>query len=103
MEVMACPGGCIGGGGTPKTSVPPQDWVRVERINAIYSKDKAMKIRNSHDNPEIIALYKNFLGKPLGHLSHELLHTHNYSRAEHIKPLAKKDYPIKIGPLETIH
>ena len=103
MEVMACPGGCIGGGGTPKTSVPPQDWVRVERINAIYSKDKAMKIRNSHDNPEIIALYKNFLGKPLGHLSHQLLHTHNYSRAEHIKQLAKKDYPVKIGPLETIH
>lgn len=102
MEVMACPGGCIGGGGTPKTSVPPQDWVRVKRINCLYDKDKAMKLRNSHDNPEIIKLYDTFLGKPLGHLAHELLHTHNYSRAEHITPLKKEDYPFQVGPLEKI-
>lgn len=102
MEVMACPGGCIGGGGTPKTSVPPQDWVRVKRINSLYDKDKAMKIRNSHDNPEIIKLYDTFLGKPLGHLAHELLHTHNYSRAEHITPLKKENYPFEVGPIEKI-
>ena len=102
MEVMACPGGCIGGGGTPRTSVPPQDWVRVKRINALYDRDRNMKIRNSHDNPEIIKLYDTFLGKPLSHLAHELLHTHNYSRGEHIRPLKKENYPFLAGPSESI-
>lgn len=86
MEVMACPGGCISGGGQPRTSVPPQDWVRQARIDSMYAKDAAYPLRNSHDNPEIIALYDQFLGKPLGHLAHQLLHTTHHSRAEHLTP-----------------
>ena len=86
LEGMACPGGCISGGGQPRTSVPPQDWVRQARIDSMYAKDAAYPLRNSHDNPEIIALYDQFLGKPLGHLAHQLLHTTHHSRAEHLTP-----------------
>ena len=82
LEVMACPGGCIGGGGQPRTSVPPQDWVRQARIDTNYAKDAAASLRNSHDNPEIIDIYRKFFDRPLSHLAHELLHTHYYSRAE---------------------
>lgn len=93
MEVMACPGGCISGGGQPRTSVPPQDWVREARIKSMYDKDASYTLRNSHDNPEIKQLYQEFLGEPLGHLSHQLLHTKFHSRAEHLRattPDAKK-------------
>ena len=86
LEVMACPGGCISGGGQPRTSVPPQDWVRQARIDTMYQKDASYGLRNSHDNPEIQQLYKVFLGEPLGHMAHELLHTKYHSRAEHLVP-----------------
>ncbi|MBQ5858874.1 MAG: iron hydrogenase small subunit, partial [Peptococcaceae bacterium] len=82
MEVMACPGGCISGGGQPRTSVPPQDWVRQARIDTNYAKDASYELRNSHDNPEIKDLYSNFIGEPLSHLAHDLLHTHYYSRGD---------------------
>ena len=82
MEVMACPGGCISGGGQPRTSVPPQDWVRQARIDTNYAKDASYELRNSHDNPEIQALYNNFVGEPLSHVAHDLLHTHYYSRGD---------------------
>ena len=82
MEVMACPGGCISGGGQPRTSVPPQDWVRQARIDTNYAKDASYALRNCHDNPEIKALYSNFIGEPLSHLAHELLHTHYHSRGD---------------------
>jgi iron only hydrogenase large subunit-like protein len=72
VEVMTCPGGCIGGGGQPRFT---DDNVRLKRIQAIYREDEGKKLRKSHENPEIIHLYEEFLGKPLGELSHKLLHT----------------------------
>ena len=73
IEVMACPGGCIGGGGQP---IGTTNAVRRERIKAIYEIDKDLPIRKSHENPDIIKLYKDFLGEPLGEKAHQLLHTH---------------------------
>lgn len=78
IEFMACPGGCIGGGGQP---VPTNIKIRQKRINAIYEEDENLPIRKSHENPEIIQIYNEFLGKPLGHKSHELLHT-GYQKRE---------------------
>jgi NADH-quinone oxidoreductase subunit G/[NiFe] hydrogenase diaphorase moiety small subunit/NADP-reducing hydrogenase subunit HndD len=73
IEIMACPGGCLGGGGQP---IPTNKEIRLKRKQAIYAEDMGMPLRKSHDNPEVKELYKDFLGKPLGHKSHELLHTH---------------------------
>ncbi len=73
VEVMTCPGGCIGGGGQPRFT---DDSVRLKRISAIYSEDESKKMRKSHENPDVQTLYKEFLGKPLGEKSHHLLHTH---------------------------
>jgi NADP-reducing hydrogenase subunit HndD len=72
VEVMTCPGGCIGGGGQPRLT---SDAVREARIRAIYAEDEGRELRKSHENPEVMALYEEFLGEPLGHKSHELLHT----------------------------
>jgi iron-only hydrogenase group A len=72
VEVMTCPGGCIGGGGQPRFT---DDGVRLKRIAAIYAEDESKPLRKSHDNPAVQELYRDFLGKPLGHKSHELLHT----------------------------
>lgn len=77
IEIMACPGGCIGGGGQPITKANTK---RQERINAIYTEDAACEIRKSHENPEINVLYDEYLGEPLGHKSHELLHTHYHAK-----------------------
>lgn len=72
IEVMACPGGCIGGGGQP---IPTNNEIRLKRIKAIYEEDEGMPLRKSHENPEVIKIYADFLEKPLGHTSHKLLHT----------------------------
>ncbi len=72
IEVMACRGGCIGGGGQPYGVT---DEVRAARTKALYTDDEKCTYRQSHNNPEITAIYKDFLGEPLGHKSHELLHT----------------------------
>ena len=72
VEVMTCPGGCIGGGGQPRFT---DDSVRMKRINAIYAEDEGKELRKSHENVKIQQLYKEFLKEPLGHKSHELLHT----------------------------
>lgn len=77
IEVMACPGGCLGGGGQP---IPTNEAIRKKRTEAIYAEDMSMAIRKSHENPEIVGIYKDFLGEPLGHKSHELLHTHYTER-----------------------
>lgn len=79
IEIMACPGGCIGGGGQP---IPTSPEIRKKRAGAIYAADESLPIRKSHENPEIIMIYKDFLGKPLGRTSHELLHTHYAARSE---------------------
>lgn len=80
VEVMSCPGGCIGGGGQP---IPTTDEIRKTRIASIYSVDERMKIRKSHENPAVQKLYQDFLGEPLGHKSHELLHTHYVPRGKY--------------------
>jgi iron-only hydrogenase group A len=77
IEIMACPGGCIGGGGQP---IPTSMEIRKNRMKAIYSEDEHMVLRKSHENPDVIAIYKEFLGKPNSHVSHELLHTHYVER-----------------------
>lgn len=72
IEIMACPGGCLGGGGQP---IPTNMEIRMKRNKAIYQEDAGMPIRKSHENPEVALIYKEFLEKPLGHTSHKLLHT----------------------------
>ena len=73
VEIMPCPGGCLGGGGQP---IPTNPEIRSKRAEAIYAEDAGMPFRKSHQNPEIIKIYADFLGKPLGEKSHHLLHTH---------------------------
>ncbi len=77
VEIMTCPGGCIGGGGQPRMT---SDEVRKARIEAIYREDEGKKIRKSHENPEIKQIYEEFLKKPLGEKSHYLLHTEYEAR-----------------------
>ena len=72
IEVMTCPGGCIGGGGQPRLT---SNDVRKARIAAIYEEDEHRELRKSHENPAVQQLYKEFLGQPLGEKSHHLLHT----------------------------
>ena len=73
IEVMACPGGCIGGGGQPRLTT---DRVRIARSKVIIEEDKSRAIRKSHENPDIGNIYKEFFGKPLSEKSHTFLHTH---------------------------
>lgn len=77
IEVMACPGGCIGGGGQPIKSTKA---VKAKRIASIYKIDEDLPLRKSHKNPDVMKLYEDYLKEPLGHKSHELLHTHYHSR-----------------------
>lgn len=82
IEVMACPGGCVTGGGQPIVNSKMQACidVKAERAKAIYDEDKDMPIRKSHKNPYITRIYEEFLGKPNSHKAHELLHTHYVKR-----------------------
>jgi NADH-quinone oxidoreductase subunit G/NADP-reducing hydrogenase subunit HndD len=80
IEVMCCPGGCIGGGGQP---IPTDLEIRRQRVAGIYEADEALALRKSHENPAVQQLYKEFLGEPLGHKSHELLHTHYTARGKY--------------------
>lgn len=73
IEVMACPGGCIGGGGQPRST---DKQILQKRQQAMYALDERSTIRRSHENPLIQKLYENFLGAPNSHLAHDLLHTH---------------------------
>lgn len=76
IEVMACPEGCVSGGGQPKLLLETQRKMAYQaRKSALYRHDSHQKVRKSHENPDIIKLYKDFLGEPLGHTSHHLLHT----------------------------
>lgn len=77
IEVMGCPGGCISGGGQPR---PTNDETRKKRMEAIYKEDEGKELRKSHENPFIKKIYEEFLKEPLGHKSHELLHTHYMAR-----------------------
>ena len=83
IEIMCCPGGCINGGGMPivrHAFLPDEDidivdTYRQKRAAALYSEDERNVVRQSHNNKQIQELYKNFLGEPISHLAHELLHT----------------------------
>lgn len=77
IEVMACPGGCLGGGGQP---IPTNPEIREKRMEAIYAEDSDMPLRKSHENPEVLKIYQDFLGEPLGPKSHHLLHTKYIAR-----------------------
>lgn len=77
IEIMACPGGCIGGGGQP---VPISAEIRQKRIDSIYESDISHEFRKSHDNPAIKELYDTWLGKPNGEKAHHLLHTHYHAQ-----------------------
>ena len=84
IEIMGCPGGCVAGGGQPYVKpcfLPNEDdnildTYRAKRAAALYQEDEMKPIRVSHKNPQILDLYKEFLGEPNSHLAHELLHTH---------------------------
>jgi NADP-reducing hydrogenase subunit HndD len=82
IEIMACPGGCIGGGGQPLHH--GDSSILKARQEAIYKEDKNKTIRKSHENPQIQKLYAEFLGKPCGELSHKLLHTHYFDKSKKI-------------------
>ena len=81
IEVMACPGGCVNGGGQPHQPGEVRNFtdLRAERAKALYSEDAAMTLRKSHENPVIKDIYENYLGEVGGHRAHELLHT-TYTR-----------------------
>lgn len=84
IEIMACPGGCVTGGGQPICSA--KTWmdvdVKAERAKVLYSEDKNAKLRKSHENPDIELLYKEFFTEPGSHKAHELLHTHYTERSK---------------------
>ncbi len=82
IEVMACRGGCIAGGGQPYGGT---DEIRRKRMEAIYRDDKAQTYRCSHHNPSIQKLYKEFLGAPLSETSHKYLHTHYTPRPVYVR------------------
>ncbi|MDR1693895.1 MAG: [FeFe] hydrogenase, group A [Lactobacillaceae bacterium] len=87
IEVMACRGGCVAGGGQPRALLPNQpkprgitDEIRAKRREGLLNEDRGSEIRRSHQNPSIQQLYKDFLGEPASHKAHELLHTHYVER-----------------------
>ena len=82
IEFMACPGGCLGGGGQP---IPTNEEIRKKRAEAIYKEDESLPVRKSHENKHVASLYDKFLTDgPCGHLSHKLLHTHYVKRGKYI-------------------
>ena len=72
IEIMTCPGGCLGGGGQP---LPVTPEIREARMRAIYEEDSAMPLRKSHENPSIRKIYEDYFGEPNSHMAHKLLHT----------------------------
>ena len=109
IEVMGCPGGCITGGGQPRSSDPD---VRIKRLRGIYSEDEGKVLRKSHENPYINSIYKEFLEYPSSHVSHELLHTHYVKRGEYNEltserfvvdvPKTVKSTVTKINPVQKV-
>ena len=90
VEVMTCPGGCIGGGGQPKDVAKDADSVRKARIASLYKKDSEMKVRKSHENSEIKKVYEEFYDHPLSELAEKMLHTFYSDRSEDLKKGEKK-------------
>ncbi len=82
IEIMACPGGCISGGGQPYTHL--KEEILVKRTAALYTEDERKTIRKSHENPSIIKLYKEYLGEPGSHRAHSLLHTEYFPKSNEV-------------------
>ena len=82
IEVMACPGGCISGGGQPYHH-GNSDIIK-KRFDALYREDAGKPIRKSHENQSVLRLYKEYLGEPCGEKAHHLLHTHYFDKSDHI-------------------
>jgi iron only hydrogenase large subunit-like protein len=83
IEVMGCPGGCIGGGGQPyagANAIPLDERILEARAKSLYDLDEARTLRCSHQNPDILKLYEEYLGEPMGEKAHKLLHTYFYQR-----------------------
>ena len=82
VEVMACPGGCVNGGGQPIQPSQVRSWIdlRAERAKAIYEEDESLTLRKSQDNPNVKKLYAEYFEHPGSHKAHELLHTHYMQR-----------------------
>ncbi|HEY5586146.1 MAG TPA: NADH-dependent [FeFe] hydrogenase, group A6 [Ruminiclostridium sp.] len=82
VEIMACPGGCVNGGGQPIQPSSVRSWMdlRVERAKAIYEEDASLPIRKSHENPAVKEMYAKYFGEPGSHKAHEILHTHYTAR-----------------------
>jgi iron-only hydrogenase group A len=77
IEILGCPGGCLGGGGQPIKSTMD---VKLKRMRSLYQIDSELDVRLSHKNPDVVHLYETYLGEPLSEKSHQLLHTHYHSR-----------------------
>lgn len=95
IEIMGCPGGCIGGGGQPyagANAIPLDKEALRKRASALYNLDAERTIRKSHLNPDIQRLYEEYLGKPMSEKAHHLLHTHYHARL-----------PVGIRPQEAQH
>ena len=85
IEIMGCPGGCVTGGGTPIVDATTKSYIdlKAERAKALYGEDSGKAKRKSHENEEVKALYKEFLGEPNSHKAHDLLHTHYVPRPKY--------------------
>lgn len=96
VEVMTCPGGCIGGGGQPKGTIDKGDELRKKRIEGLYTRDSEMKLRNSHENGEIVKLYEEFYKKPLSELALQMLHTSYIDRSNDLGGMKMEKYRCKV-------
>ncbi len=85
IEVMACPGGCVNGGGQPIQPASVHNFrdIRAERAAGLYADDKALPIRKSHENPDVKAIYAEFFGEPNSHKAHDILHTSYVARKKY--------------------
>lgn len=103
IEVMTCPGGCIGGGGQPKDFAVDANESRKARIESLYKRDASLAIRSSHENPEIKQLYQDFYGKPLSELAEKMLHTIYTDRSDDLRRGETKMEKFKCKVCGYIH
>lgn len=96
IEVMGCPGGCIMGGGQPRSEDPE---VREKRLSGLYTEDESKVLRKSHENPFVTALYQDFLEYPNSHKSHELLHT-KYTKRGQFNELTEEKFVVELPKKE---
>ena len=100
IEVMTCPGGCIGGGGQPKDIMKDADQVRKARIASLYKRDEEMTLRKSHENPSIKQIYEEFYGEPLSEMAEKMLHTYYEDKSNIFKRKGEKKVaqePVSFG------